>query len=194
MKIGLFGGTFNPLHNGHIQMAKEALDRLNLDKVWLIPNRTPPHKKKSNTISSEHKYNICKLAADKYDFLEVCDFELKREDVNWTYMTIEGLHEMYPEHDFYFIMGADTLFKFARWNSTERICKVVKLIVLNRTGYNKNNLKAEIDKIKERYNVEIYLIDIETLDVSSTEIRVGQKHELLLPEIKEYIDKNRLYE
>ena len=193
MKIGLFGGTFNPLHNGHIQIAKEAFNALRLDKVWLIPNKTPPNKKKAKLISSEHKYNICKLAADKYNFLEVCDFELKSNGVNWTYMTVEGLHELYPEHEFYFIMGADTLLKFTRWNSAERICKVVKVIVLNRSGFEINKVKEKIAELKEKYNAEIYLIESNTVDVSSTEIRAGLKHEMLLPEIKDYIHKNNLY-
>lgn len=193
MNIGLLGGTFNPIHNGHIQMAKEALDKLELDAVWLIPNKTPPHKRKADTISSEHKYNICKLACDKYDFLEVCDFELKRDDVNWTYMTVEGLGTIYPEHKFYFIMGADTLFKFDRWRNPDRICNCAEIIVLVRKGFDTETIKKETSRLEIKYNTRFHLVESKTVDVSSTEIRAGKKHDMLLPEIKEYIYKNKLY-
>ena len=193
MNIGLYGGTFNPLHNGHIKMAKSAVTQVGLDEVWLIPNRTPPHKKKTDSISSEHKYNICKLAANKYEFLEVCDYELKREDINWTYLTVEGLHKLYPEHKFYFIIGADTLFKFGKWRKPEKICAIAEIIVLNRAGFDDNKIKDEINKLQKRFNTRFHLVDTETINVSSTEIRAGKKHEMLLPEIKEYIERNKLY-
>ena len=193
MKVGLLGGSFNPIHNGHIHIAKSALDALNLDKVLLIPNKNAPYKKKDKLISDYHKLELCKVVENKYEFIEVCDIELKQDKFSYTYDTIKKLVETYTDDELYFIMGADTLFKFSKWRSVKDICKLVQIIVVTRNGIDMQNLKDKANELSNRYGAKIHLVEADLLDVSSTDIRSGVNLDKILPEIKEYILKNNLY-
>ena len=109
MKIGILGGTFDPIHNAHIEIAKNALEQFKLDKVWIMPTPNPPHKDKANITSVEDRVNMFKLAIENIDGLELCDYEIKKEGKVYSADTLTELKELYPDDKFYFIIGSDSL-------------------------------------------------------------------------------------
>ena len=108
-KIGILGGSFDPIHNGHLAIAKSAYQDFALDEVWLIPNGNAPHKDSDKMADASHRLAMCQLVADEYPFLKACDIEIVSKEYSYTYITVTKLKDLYPEHEFYFIMGADSL-------------------------------------------------------------------------------------
>lgn len=108
MKIGIMGGTFDPIHNGHLMLGEYAARQFRLQRVWFLPNGNPPHK--SGEISIRHRIEMVKLALEGHDRFELNLYEAEKGTVSYSYDTIRNLNELYPEHEFYFIIGADSLF------------------------------------------------------------------------------------
>ena len=104
-RIGIMGGTFNPIHNGHIKLADTAYKELSLDKIWFMPSKIPPHKDNSTIVDEQHRVNMINLAISDYDYFELSELELKREGTTYTSQTLEYLSEYYPDDIFYFIIG-----------------------------------------------------------------------------------------
>lgn len=120
-KIGIMGGTFNPIHNAHLAMAEAAYEQYTLDEVWFMPSKNPPHKEKSEIVSDDHRKRMIQFAIDGIPHFSFSDFELKREGTTYTCETLEGLRKRYPDTVFYFIMGGDSLFAFHTWYRPEKI-------------------------------------------------------------------------
>ena len=129
MKIGILGGSFDPIHNGHLHMAKCAYEQYALDEVWLIPNGHAPHKDETQMADATHRLNMCRLVAEKYDFIQVNDIEILSEESSYTYLTLQKLTNRYPEHEFYFIMGADSLDYFDKWRNPQIIALLCKIFI-----------------------------------------------------------------
>ncbi len=192
-KIGVLGGSFDPIHNGHIFMALNAYEQYELDSVWLIPNGHAPHKNENKMADAKDRLSMCKLVADKYDFIEACDIEIISEEYSYTYLTMQKLTTLYPDYEFYFIMGADSLNYFDKWRHPEIISSLCKILVVNRDEFNLEEITLKIERLNDIFPVDISIIYCPKIDVSSTEIRNGEKLEELLPEVKDYIVKNHLY-
>lgn len=192
-KIGILGGSFDPIHKGHIFMAVHAYEQYDLDEVWLIPNGHAPHKDEDKMADAEARLAMCELVASQYTFMETCDIEIKSEEYSYTYLTMQKLTKAYPEYEFYFIMGADSLDYFEKWRYPEIIASLCKLLVVNRDEFSEQDLKNKIQRINQFFPAEIQIVHGPKYDVSSTEIRHGQKLDDVLPEVKEYILKNHLY-
>ncbi len=193
MKIGILGGSFDPLHNGHLFMAKNAYEQYNLDEIWLIPNGHAPHKDEDKMAKPSQRFEMCKLAEKRFPYLKACDIEITSEDCSYTYLTMQKLTAKYPEHNFYFIMGADSLDYFDKWRNPAIISSLCRILVVNRDEFSEKDLKAKIAQINELFPADIQIVHCEKYDVSSTEIRDGEKLEDVLPEIKAYILENHLY-
>ena len=192
-KIGILGGSFDPIHKGHIYMAVNAYEQYALDKIWLIPNGHAPHKDEDKMADAKARLEMCELVASKYKFLETCDIEITSEEYSYTYLTMQKLAQMYPEYEFYFIMGADSLDYFEKWRHPEIISSFCKILVVNRDEFTVEDLENKIKRLNAHFPVDIQIVHCPKYDVSSTEIRQGKKLDDVLPEVREYILENHLY-
>ncbi|WKC40904.1 nicotinate-nucleotide adenylyltransferase [Shewanella algae] len=134
MRIGLMGGTFDPVHYGHLKPAAEVKARLELDKLWLLPNHIPPHKAKA-TASSEQRLAMLKLACDEFPDMDICDIELKRNAPSYSVATLEALQQTFPGAEFQFIMGTDSLLSLPSWHQWQRLFSLCNLVVCQRPDW-----------------------------------------------------------
>ena len=198
MKIGILGGSFNPIHVGHIYLAKQAYISAGLDEVWLMPSFITPFKEDKKMATSFDRFQMCTLAASEYEYIKVSDFEMKREEISYTYLTLESLKKQYKEDSFYFIMGGDSLESFKNWKHPEIICSLCTLLVMNRNGLMDLYIQDKVQELKDNYDACVQIIDCEEIEVSSTEIRHRirtQKDctDLLSKPVYDYIKRQDLY-
>lgn len=196
-RIAIFGGTFNPIHNGHIHAALSAIKILKLDKLILIPNNIPPHKHISKDVSSKDRFNMCCLAAINYDKIQVSNFEINKKGISYTIDTILYLKEIYSSDLLYLLVGSDMLFSFSSWKCFVDILNAVKICVVPRY---KDNMQLIKNKCVYFNNMgaEIQILDISPVEISSTEIRkkflLSENVSDLVPNnVEQYIKYNNLY-
>lgn len=190
MKIGLFGGTFNPVHTGHVKLVENFKDKLNLDKVLVIPTAQPPHKEAKELVSAEDRINMCKFAFSH--IAEVSDIEISRGGKSYTVLTLEELKKIYPDDEFYFLVGSDMLLSFKRWYRWEDILSMCTLCATDR-----NNEESCRETDPEFFR-KIIFCDFEKTIVSSTEVRekIERKEDvshLISEEVFNYIKEKGLY-
>ena len=194
MKIALFGGSFDPIHNEHIEYMKAAKEALSLDKVIVIPSFLAPHKERGAVASGEDRLNMCRLALQGFSYAEVSDFELIRKDKSYTYITVEHFAKMYGGSQLYFRVGADMLEDFFTWKNPERILATATLAACARgdESVSKTHLR-----FKERFHCDYVEIPFTGDKISSTELRVriafGKETNGLDPRVAEYIEERNLY-
>lgn len=198
-KIGIMGGTFDPIHFGHLFIAQTALDRLNLKEVIFIPTGKPPHKKE-NTISDAYKrIDMLNLGVKSNPKFQLSTIEVTREKTSYTIDTIKELQLYYgKETEFYFITGTDAFIDIESWKEYKELLSLTKFIVMTRQVLKSELLDEKIKLFTKEYNAHIIKIEIPTLDISSTDIRKrvkeGNSIKYLLPEnVEKYIFNNRLY-
>ncbi|MGX9395885.1 nicotinate-nucleotide adenylyltransferase [Mycoplasma sp. 1573] len=183
MKIGLFGGTFDPIHKGHILIAQHACKTLNLDKIILIPANQNPDKKNQPSASNQDRYNMVKIAIQDFDNFEVSDFEIKRTGPSYTFETLKYFKQKYSQDELFFILGSDNLSSLNKWQGVNDFSKWVKLVCFRRTkNFSKINAK--------KYNVLI--LDNPLWDFAATEYRQGNI-KIVDSRVQSYIGKNFLY-
>jgi nicotinate-nucleotide adenylyltransferase len=195
-KIGIIGGTFNPIHLAHIYIAYEAKCQLNLDKVIFMPVGSPPHKRKEGILEASLRYKMVEKAIQNYEDFEISDYEIKKEGYSYTYETLEYLKS--KDNELYFITGADCLIDIEKWKNPDRILEFSKLVVFNRAGYNKELLKIQKDKIEKIYSTTINFLDIMDLEISSSMIRdrikKGKRIDFFIPkDVLDFIIGNNIY-
>ena len=193
MKIGILGGSFDPIHNGHLNMALKSYEQYHLDEVWLIPNGNAPHKDSDKMADAADRLAMCELVAKEYPFLKTCDIEIISEEYSYTYITVTKLQEMYPEHEFYFIMGADSLDYFEKWRKPEVIASICKILVINRDEFSEEDMAEKIRRINTIFPADIQIVHCPKVDVSSTELRYKLDKASVLPSVYEYICEHDLY-
>lgn len=214
--IGILGGTFDPIHNGHIAMAKYCYEQFGFDELWLLVSGMPYLKEGKNVTDSLHRINMVKLVCDNHPGFIMKDDECRRSGNTYTYETLEQFKKEYPDYNFSFIIGEDSFDYFDKWLYPERILECADLIVLSR-GSSTNNTELKplsnnkIEQLelhaKELCNIfkisshKIKITSVEPPNISSTMVRelfhnnkISANYSDLLPEyIIEYITKNRLY-
>lgn len=192
MKIGVFGGTFNPPHNGHVRLAKAAADELKLDKLLVIPSCIPPHKIAAKLADGQERLEMCRLAFGCDPRFEVSPIELERGSRSYTVETLRELKALYPDSELYFIVGSDMLESFDKWYLWQEILSLSVLCAASREeGYSPD--LSRFGKLAER----IKIITLDPLEVSSTQIRnsAGEvSSELLDPKVAAYIREHGLYD
>lgn len=192
MKIGVFGGTFNPPHNGHVRLAKAAADELKLDKLLVIPSCIPPHKIAAKLADGQERLEMCRLAFGCDPRFEVSPMELERGSRSYTVETLRELKALYPDSELYFIVGSDMLESFDKWYLWQEILSLSVLCAASREeGYSPD--LSRFGKLAER----IKIITLDPLEVSSTQIRnsAGEvSPELLDPKVAAYIREHGLYD
>lgn len=196
MKIGIIGGTFNPIHLAHLYIAYEAKCQLNLDKIIFIPTGSPPHKKDMEILEASLRYNMVYEAIRNYEDFEISDYEIEKKGLSYTFETLE--HFKNDDNELYFITGADCLMDIEKWKYPEKIFKLCNFVVFNRAGYSKKNLIIQKEKIQQKFNTNIAFLDIIDLEISSSIIRnrikEGKRIDFFMPrEVLEYIITNNLY-
>jgi nicotinate-nucleotide adenylyltransferase len=213
MRIGILGGTFDPIHFGHIRPALEVKAKLQLDSIWLMPNHIPPHKQATNT-STAHRLAMVSRVCDIYPELVLCDIEIRRDTPSYTVTSLEALTQAYPEHEFYFIMGMDSFMQLESWYRWQDLFNLCHIVLCQRPGWtlddesnmakllgDRSNIRPEIEQktgLKQNKTGYIFPVEIAEQDVSSTEIREKIRQgddlsQLLAPSIIAYIKGNNLY-
>lgn len=191
-KIGILGGTFNPVHNAHIELAKAAYEQYSLDKVLFMVSPNPPHKAGQTIVDVVHRNNMVKLAIEAYDFFEFSDFEQKREGYIYTAETLTLLKREFPMNEYYFIVGGDSLNSIDRWYHPEIVLANCVLLASGRDDLFNEALSERISQVNEKFNADVRMIKLEKLDVSSTHVRAGNFGDIPAA-VLDYIKDNKLY-
>ena len=201
-KIGILGGTFNPIHKGHLALGQAAMEQYDLEEVWLMPSKLPPHKSHFAMLSEEHRLAMTALVAKENEKFRVSDYELKRGGLTYTADTLELLTKAYPDVKFYFIVGGDSLIKFKSWRRPERILELAALLGAGRAGYEAEAVNEAAEGLRRQFpKAEVGTVILPDHPISSNEIRTafytGEKERVkqFLPEtVWEYLITNRLYD
>ncbi len=197
-KIGIMGGTFNPIHNGHIALAQAAFDYCGLDEVWFMPSGVSYLKQNDKVAPGEVRLEMTKLAIEGLVGFECSDLEVKREGNTYTADTLGILNQMYPDYEFYFIMGADSLFGLPKWKEPEKIAALCTLAAVVRDDVDQQALQSQEKLLERTLDAHIILIPFHKVDISSSKIREmlakGEDVEEMVPtKVLSYIRQNQLY-
>ena len=199
MKIGIMGGTFDPVHIGHLLLGEFAYEDFGLDQIWFMPNGNPPHKKTEHTEESlHHRVEMVKLAASDVPYFRVKLYEAETEEHSYTYSTMREFNRQYPEDEFYFILGADSLFSIEKWRDFRKIFPTCTILAAMRDDKDAQSMQSQITYLKERYNARIELLQAPLVEISSTAIRKraakGLSVRYMVPDaVAEYIAEHQLY-
>ena len=199
MRIGIYGGTFNPPHIGHVHAAREAARMLDLDRLLIIPDNVPPHKElPAGSPANGQRLEMARLAFGAIPCAEVSDMELCRAGKSYSADTVRQVHEQYPEAELWLLMGSDMLEIFHLWHAPEEIVRYAKLATFARGDAGEQAMFDQmIPLLKQNFGAEITLIPMQTLPASSTEIRQlaaqGKAEELLQEQVLGYILREGLY-
>ena len=198
MKTGVFGGTFNPVHKGHIMLAEYCMDSVGLDRIIMIPTAVPPHKISKNLAIENDRLNMCKLACRGKENFFVSDIEIKRQGKSYTYETLTQLKEIYPDDHLYTIMGADMFLTLNRWKNPEIIFEKSSIITIPRDEENKHELENFYNKVLKAMGASSVILPNPVMSVSSTFIRENLDNFNLISDmldkgVYDYIIKNNLY-
>ncbi|QNU68883.1 nicotinate-nucleotide adenylyltransferase [Ruminiclostridium herbifermentans] len=199
LKIGICGGTFDPIHLGHLAIAEMVRCQLNLDKVLFIPTGRPPHKDINAVTDPIHRLNMVKCAIEGNEYFEAVDIEIKRDGYTYTVDTLKELHQIYPKGTtFYYIIGADVVKDLLTWKSPEEVFTLTKFAAVMRAGYLDNDFLDRIELMRNRFDADILSVEAPLIEISSTLIRErvnkNQSVKYLVNDcVDAYIKENNLY-
>lgn len=198
-RIGISGGTFDPIHNGHLVVAQEVMERFDLDKILFIPVGIPPHKLEKKVTCAEHRYNMVLDAISTNPFFEASRIEIDRHGYTYTIDTLRYIKSLFGEDcKLYFIIGADIVSELVTWKQYEAVFKLCEFVAVNRLGTDEKEFYKEIDYLKNKYSAIFHSIKLPLFEISSTDIRERVKShraiKYFVPEkVEKYIYKNKLY-
>lgn len=192
-RIGLFGGTFNPIHCGHVKAAESVQNIFSFDRILFIPSYLPPHKESGDVASAAHRLKMVELALASFDRFFPSSVEIDARGTSYSILTLNKIKEMFPQTEAFFLLGIDAFLEIETWKDYEDVLKQCSFVVMSRPGFRLSEAK---DILTEKY--KIYLLSINTLDISSSKvrerIRKNQPIEGLVPEnVENYIKERRLY-
>jgi len=195
--IGILGGSFNPPHAGHLALARHARDELGLEKVWLMPLHTPPHKPASEGPGPDERLEMCRLAAAGEPGVEACALEVRRGGASYTADTLSEVHARHPEAELTFVMGADTALTVPGWRDPERVLALARLAVARRPGSDGASVLDALGRI-EGAEARVVFLEMQPVEASSSLARErlaagGPTDGLLAPAVRSYIDEKGLY-
>lgn len=172
MKIGIMGGTFDPIHVGHLILGETAYEQFGLSKVLFMPAGNPPHKRdRIGRATDEQRLEMVRRAIENNPHFEISLIEMNPEGYSYTYRTLERLNEENPYIEYYFIIGADSLFDFEMWKEPARICKAAKIVVATRNHTNDLLLDEKMQYLSRKFNGSFLKLDSLNIDVSSNMLR-----------------------
>lgn len=198
-KVGIMGGTFNPIHFGHLFLAENTYEQLGLDKILFMPSKNPPHKAKPDSVTEQQRVDMVKLAIEGNPHFEFSAVELEREGTTYTADTLTLLTGQHKDTEYYFMVGADSLLMMHHWKSPQTILKLCTVVASNRDNVDQVMLSRQIEYLTNTYGANVIQIDMPTIQISSAEIRKRLAEEksvrYYLPDsVYDYIRKYRLYE
>ena len=193
-RIGLFGGTFNPIHVGHLTIAEEAAIAAGLDRVIFIPSGESYFKDPAQIASREDRLQMTRLACG--NIYEVSDIETRREGPSYTAVTCREFRRMYPDDALFLILGADSILEIERWRDPAAIFDAVTVLAFTRGGQDNAAFGAEAERLRAQYGARIHIIDVFSMDISSSDIRrfIADGHafrHLVTEEVYQYISERR---
>lgn len=198
--IGVLGGTFNPVHNGHLEIAGSVRETFNLDKVLFIPSGLPPHKINTEVADAEHRLAMVYCATASNPYFEVSELEIDRCGYSYTVDTLGQLKELYGSScTIFFIIGADIIPELITWKDSSTVFGLCEFIAVLRPGHSQEAFDYEIEQLKNNYHAVIHKAGAPLVDVSSTQIREmvceGKSIKQFVPDcVEEYITKHGLYQ
>ena len=198
-RIGILGGSFDPVHNGHLLLAQEILSELDLNRIIMMPTRIQPFKQDQKTASVEDRLAMLELATSDNDIFEISTIELDRDEVSYTINSLRILSEQYKdETELLFIIGYDMFLNITKWWEAEQLLKDYSIVVGMRPGVDDEEINSFADKLRKEYGATIYCVNNREFDVSSTEIKErikeGRSLKYLVPDsVIEYIYEKELY-
>ncbi len=199
MKIGIMGGTFDPIHIGHLLLGEFAYEDFGLDEIWFLPNGNPPHKQtKEMEDALMHRVEMIRLAIKDVPYFKLCLHEAKETSHSYTYKTMRELNAIYPENEFYFILGADSLFAIEHWKYFREIFPTCIILAAMRDDKDAEDMRMQIHYLTQEYDARIELLRAPLLEISSTTIRKraarGLRVYYMVPDaVADYIKKQHLY-
>lgn len=197
-KIGILGGSFDPIHKGHLNIAQSAYREFGLDEVWFIPAGHSPNKNEDNMTPAKIRADMTALAISEYPHFRISMMEIEAQETSYTYLTLTKLKNQYPDTQFYFIMGADSLDYFETWSHPQIICEKAIILVAIRDDLDLPEIQKKTEALKKEFPAVIYPLKTGKTDISSTELRSQIKHgkinlKLLPSKVEDYILKQGLY-
>lgn len=197
LNIGIYGGSFDPVHSGHVNLVKECLEKTLLDMVYIVPNYIQPFKGNKIEVSTEDRLNMLEIAFKDVAKSYISHFEINRKGISYTYKTLDYFKEKHRGEEIYFISGSDSFVNIHKYKKGDYILANFSQIIALRSEDEKKRLNAAINEVKEKYDTKIILIDNKIVDAASSEIKDNLKiHNkvLALPEgVHEYIKERGLY-
>ena len=200
MRIGVFGGTFDPIHYGHLLLAECCREQASLDAVWFVPAAVPPHKQGREISSPEHRLNMLKLAVGGYSEFSINQHELDRPGPSYTVDTLVQFKAVHSDAEFLLMMGADSLRDFSTWKDPARILEIAKLLVVRRGAEPAPNLNQAFDaaSLQQLASSRVQYVEMPACDINATDLRERARRGLSLrfrttAAVEQYIRTNRLY-
>jgi nicotinate-nucleotide adenylyltransferase len=214
-RIGLMGGTFNPIHSGHIHAARLVRERFALDRVCLMPSYSPPHKTSGDVTASEHRLKMVELAVKSYPGIEVSSIEIEAKGTSYSIFSLKKIREKLPDARIFFILGIDAFLEIETWKDYETVLTQCSFIIMSRPGYELQDAKnvlggrcrhqmveineSDRDKETKIRNFQIFLTPIKALNIASSDIRNKIRggvsvSELVPADVLRYIRENQLYQ
>lgn len=198
-KIGILGGSFNPIHNGHLGIARAAYEQLELDKILFLPNGNPPHKQDQILLDASDRMRMVELAIQGKSHYAVSSYEIDKNKPCYSADTLTAFADIYPKQELYFLMGADSLNDFSTWYRPDIISQKASLAVVQREDMNDEMLLEKAAEIKQKYHADIRIVHMPKIEISSSRIRSmiagGKDVSMYLPaSVLAYINERHLYE
>lgn len=198
-KVGIMGGTFNPIHFGHLLLAETAYQQFDLDEVLIMPTKNTYYKKMNNLVQAEDRVNMVKLAIEDNPHFVLSREELNRDGTTYTVDTLTRLTAQEPDSRFYFIMGADSLYHLESWREPQKILSMAVILVAGREGSGIGaSLRSQKEYLENKFDADIRMLQSPVMEISSNDlrrrVREGRSIRYLLPKpVAEYIYENKLY-
>ena len=197
-KIGIMGSSFDPIHTAHLLIAESAREQLELDEIWFMPNANPPHKQEQEVTDASLRCEMVEYAIADNPYFTLCRYEADRSEISYTADTLAFFYEKYPNTDWYFLMGGDSIRDFSTWYHPERIAALAVLVIANREELQNELLQEAVQRVKKEYHAGVRILSFPELDVSSSmireKVRMGKSIRYLLPkQAEEYIMEHGLY-
>lgn len=196
-RVGLLGGTFDPVHLGHLVLAEQCREQARLDEVWFVPAGTPPHKGGRTITAPKHRLEMLKISVSGTPWFSICELELERDGPSYTVDTLEQLKSRHSECEFHLLVGADMLADFPNWREPARIAAMCRIVAVNR-GRDLDPVRAVARQLAQTLAADVQVIEMPAIDISATDIRQrvyqGRSIRFLTPRgVEMYIAAQGLY-
>jgi nicotinate-nucleotide adenylyltransferase len=191
-RVGIFGGTFDPIHNGHLQVAEDVRKSLKMEKILFVPSYLPPHKMGKKVTEAKLRFEMVSLALEEHPHFKISEFEFQKEGISYTVETLNALKKSNPDAELFLIMGVDQLLEMDSWKEPDKIFQMSSVVVIGRPGYR----REEIENLD--WHSKILWVDVTPVEISSSLIRKkvqqGESVQGLVPkQVEELIIEKGLY-